>query len=595
MLLAGISAALLSAGILLLTPAALGRVLDAVGAGAAARPKLNKDATLLLGLYILGALAKLVEVCLLRLAGERIVFGLRNKLFRKLVRNDVAALDATTAGTMLSRLQSDSYDLQAVVCKELPQFITGFAETMLGFGMLFYICPQLAPVALLSVPLTVLAGLYYGRRTANFSRSLSAALARASDVASEQLSNARVVKSFSREALSETKYNEQLHAVLGHGNSVAIADGILQSWNRLVFTVKTVAILWLGGRFVVAGSLSVGGLFSFAIYTSNVAASLGKFAGGWGELIRSSGSISRVLEILRGTPTIEQTPADNLAAAVTHAVKDKHPSVTGMIEFRNVTFAYSGREETPALRNASLHIPAGSSIGICGVSGGGKSTMAALLLRFYDPTSGAVLIDGKPLHEYDLRFIRETVIGIVPQAPNLFTGTVADNIAFGKAGATEDEILQAAEDAGVMEFASQLPLGLNTQVYAGAGGGLSGGQMQRLCIARCLIGQPRILLFDEATANLDNASCAMVQTTIRRLMADGRRTVVLISHQMNIVGLSDRIAVLARGIIEEVGTHEELAAKSGSLYSKLLAADAVEHLPLSVSSSIGDSSSSEST
>jgi ABC-type multidrug transport system fused ATPase/permease subunit len=464
----------------------------------------------------------------------------------------------------LSRLQSDSYDLQAVVTKDLPQMVTGGLETVLGFAMLLYICKGLVPVVAATVPLTVLAGQYYGRRTAQYARALSGALAESSDVATEQLGGVRVVKAFARERLAERKYGAVLGRVLENGNKVAMADAVMQAWNRLVFTVKTVSILWLGGKYVAMGSLSVGGLFSFAIYTSNIAASLGKFAGGWGELLRSSGSVSRVLEILKTTPQIERPPAD----AAEEDVAALGPPVAGDIDFRGVSFAYPGREEEPALRGITFSVPAGSSVAVCGRSGGGKSTMVALLERFHEPRAGEILVDGKSLSYYDLRYLRESVIGLVPQEPVLFSGTIAENIAYGKQGATDAEIEDAARDAGVLEFAARLPQGLQTAVGPAAGS-LSGGEKQRVMIARCLCKKPKIIVLDEATSSLDTASEAMVNQTIERLMADSTRTVMLISHRLSIAKRCDKILVLERGQLRESGTHAQLE-RSGGLYSQLL-------------------------
>jgi ATP-binding cassette, subfamily B, bacterial len=540
-------------------------VLDAVAGGAAARPGLNRDAVLLLGLYVVGAAAKLAEVALLRLAGERIVFDLRERLFSKMVGQDVARLDEESAGSMLSRLQSDSYDLQAVVTKDVPAMVTGLMESALGFAMLLYICRPLFPVVAATVPLTVLAATHYGRRTAGFARALSAALARASDAATEQLSGVRVVKAFARERLAEQRYGAALADVLANGNKVAVADATLQAWNRLVFTVKTVAILWLGARYVAMGALSVGGLFSFAIYTSNIAASLGKLAGGWGELLRSSGAVSRILEILDTSPRIECPPAAAAAAAAA-----ARPPVAGDIEFRDVSFAYPTRRGHPALSGVSFSVPAGSSVALCGRSGAGKSSIVSLLERFHDPTGGSVLVDGKPLADYDLRHLRGSVIGLVPQEPVLFSGTIAENIGFGKLDATRAEVQDAARDAGVLEFVDRLPLGLDTPVGPAAGT-LSGGEKQRVMIARCLCKRPRILLLDEATSALDAVSEAMVNETIDRLMADSSRTIVLISHRLSIAKRCDRILVLERGVLRESGTHAQLET-SGGLYAELLGA-----------------------
>lgn len=564
---------MVSAGILLLTPAALGRVLDAVGAagaGAAARATLNREAAILLSLYIVGATAKLAEVALLRVAGERIVFRLRESVFGKLVRQDVARLDETSAGSMLSRLQGDTYDLQSVVTKDLPQLVTGAMEMILGFAFLFSICRELVPVVAVSVPLTVLGAQFYGRRTARFSRALSGHLAESSNVATEQLGGVRVVKAFARERLAESKYNSVLRRVLNIGSKVAVSDAVLQAWNRLVFTVNTVAILWLGSKYVALGKLTVGSLFSYILYTTNFQSACSRAASGYGELIRSSGSVSRIMEILSVSPEIEQTaeygPNDDTCMP--------GPTVVGNIEFRDVSFAYPGRELVPALSNMSFSIPAGSSVAVCGRSGGGKSTVVALLERFHNPQSGKILIDGKSLSSYDLRHLRECVIGLVPQEPVLFSGTIAENIGYGKLGATEAEIEDAARDAGVLAFANRLPQGLQT-VVGPAAGSLSGGEKQRVMIARCLCKKPKIIIFDEATSSLDAASEAMVNQTIERLMADSTKTVVLISHRLSIARRCDNILVLERGQLRESGTHAKLS-RGGGLYAQLLNASTVK-------------------
>lgn len=569
----GMLAALVAAAVILMTPAALGRVLDAVGAaGGASEAKkaLNRESTVLLVLYIAGAAAKLAEVALLRTAGEKIVFQLRKRVFGKLVRQDVARLDETSAGTMLSRLQGDTYDLQSVVTKELPQMVTGVLEMILGFAFLFTICRELVPIVAISVPLTVFGAQFYGRRTAKFSRALSGHMAESSNVATEQLGGVRVVKAFAREHLAESKYLSMLTRVLNIGNKVAYSDAVLQSWNRLVFTVNTVTILWLGSKYVALGKLTVGSLFSYILYTSNFQAASSRAAGGYGELIRSSGSVARVMEILSVSPEIEKSVSDSAEDEVPVG----GPSVAGDIEFRNVTFAYPGRFLEPALSNMSFTIPAGSSVAICGKSGGGKSTILSLLERFHNPQSGEILIDGKALSTFDLQYLRGKVLGLVPQEPVLFSGTIAENIAYGKHGATEVEIEDAARDAGVLDFTSRLPLGLET-VVGPAAGSLSGGEKQRVMIARCLCKKPKIVILDEATSSLDAASEAMVNQTIERLMADSSRTVILISHRLEIAKTCDTVFVLERGQLVESGAHAKLA-RSGGLYSDLLRAATVK-------------------
>jgi ABC-type multidrug transport system fused ATPase/permease subunit len=232
--------------------------------------------------------------------------------------------------------------------------------------------------------------------------------------------------------------------------------------------------------------------------------------------------------------------------------------------------------DSPALKNVSFSVPSGMSVALVGRSGGGKSTIVQLLQRFYDPSSGTIQVEGRPLNEYDLGYLRGYMIGVVPQDPIVFSGTIAENISFGKpGGATQSEISTAARDAGVLDFVSRLPAGLDTYVSPSAGG-LSGGEKQRVMIARCLVKNPRILLLDEATSALDAASEAMVNNTIERLMSDRRRTVVVITHRLAIAQRCDRIVVLDQGVVREVGSHTELSKNPSSVYCQLLKAQTTE-------------------
>jgi ABC-type multidrug transport system fused ATPase/permease subunit len=291
---------------------------------------------------------------------------------------------------------------------------------------------------------------------------------------------------------------------------------------------------------------------------------------GGGEVIRCGGSISRVVQILGTTPSIEQERSASKGDGENGRESERDVDIEGSIAFENVSFAYPTRKHVPALRNVSFSVPAGTSIALVGRSGGGKSTVVQLLQRFFEPSEGSVRIDGRPLNSYDLSYLRRHLVGVVPQDPVVFTGTIADNISFGKPeGATESEILVAARDAGVLEFSSRLPKGLDT-VVGPSSGGLSGGEKQRVMIARCLLKNPPVLLLDEATSALDATSEAMVNTTIERLMADRRRTVVVVTHRMSIAQRCDRVVVLDRGTVCEEGPHADLAKNPNSMYSQLL-------------------------
>jgi ATP-binding cassette, subfamily B, bacterial len=302
---------------------------------------------------------------------------------------------------------------------------------------------------------------------------------------------------------------------------------------------------------------------------------------GWGEIIRCGGSISRVIEILATKPAIEQTTDTSKIDVVGRPESTDYAHVHAEINFDSVSFAYPTRMDSPALRNISFSVPYGTSVALVGRSGGGKSTIVQLLQRFYDPSSGSIQIEGRPLNGFDLRYLRGHIIGVVPQDPVVFSGTIAENISFGKpGGASQSEIYIAARDAGVLDFASRLPAGLDTYVSPSVGG-LSGGEKQRVMIARCLVKNPKILLLDEATSALDATSEAMVNDTIERLMSDRRRTVVVVTHRLAIAQRCDRIVVLDEGVILEDGSHAELSKNRSSSYCQLLKVQTAEadHFP----------------
>ena len=516
-------------------------------------------------MYVIGACMQMVEVALMRIAGERVVASLRSRVFSSIVRADVETLDKSTTGDLMSRLSSDTTALQRVMTTDVVKMLQGALETLVACIMMAILSRQLAVMVYFMVPLSVFAGVLYGNRTSHLAKAVSTSLANASQVANEQLNGIKIVKSFARESFAERAYDEKVQDTLDLGRKSAWADGFLHGWNRLVFTVNTCAILLFGGRMVAAGNLTVGAMMAFVLYASNIMSALGKLSSGIGEVIRSGGAADRIMRILSTKPSIE-TRLSKKYADVGYGVDltaNGEESERGGVQFRNVSFKYPGVDRQ-ILKNVDFEIPAGGSVAFIGSSGAGKSTTLSLLSRFYDPQEGEILLDGQSLKDYNLMDLRQNIVGIVSQEPYIITGTVADNIAFGRQGATREDIQEAAESAGVMDFAKKLPNGLDTFVT-----NLSGGEKQRLMIARCLAKKPVIMVLDEPTSALDRKSEALVNETIEKLIHDTDRTVILISHRLSTVKYCDQILVFDGGEIVEHGSHQELLDKNGA-YRKLL-------------------------
>lgn len=562
-LILALSATLLASTITLLTPFVFGRVLDVVTSFhrisyADGVSRLNRGATRLLILYCLGALSRFAEVALVRRAGERIVAQLRARLFSAMVRADVAALDRTSTGDMLSRLSVDTAALQKVFTKDIIQLLQGVFEAIVACCLLFALCRVLSFLVYVTIPVSVGAGIWYGGRTAKMAKAVSEASAQASQVAGEQLGGVRIVKSFGREALAETRYENEVKKVLWLGKRAALADGVLQMWNRGVFSLLTFGIFYVGGLLVATGQLSVGTIISFSLYTGHLTTAAGKLSSGIGEVIRASGSVDRIMKILETKPSIERTKYSER--------KPRHGSAVesgGSLEFRRVCFKYPGSDRT-VLKNIEFKVEPRGSIAFVGASGGGKTTAVALMSRFYDPTDGEILLDGRPLREYDVREVREQFVGIVSQETYLMSGTIAENIGFGKEGATRAQIEEAAKAAGVAQFAKRLKNGLDTVVQK-----LSGGEQQRIMIARCLVKRPRIVVLDEFSSALDRASEALVNETVERLIRDGQNTVIVISHRLTTVRYCDQVLVFDNGEVVEKGRPADLLKKEGA-YRRLL-------------------------
>ncbi|MBC7457745.1 MAG: ATP-binding cassette domain-containing protein, partial [Bdellovibrionaceae bacterium] len=420
-------------------------------------------------------------------------------------------------------------------------------------GFMFYTSWKLSAVLLIIIPPVAGMAYFFGRRIRSLSKEFQATLANSSIVAEETISGLRTVKSFVQETHEVNRYQGALTSALSIARQ---RIRVISEFMTLAMVLGVTAIcfvLWFGGREVIAGSLTAGELVQFLLYLFVVAIGVGSLGSLWGDLMAGVGASQRIFEIIEREPAFPDT-----GRTLTN--------VRGEIEFSHVRFAYPTRTDIDVLTDLSFKITAGQVIAFVGMSGGGKSTIASLIPRFYDPISGMIRFDDEPMTELKPSWLREQ-IAIVSQEPILISSTIEENIRYGKPEATDAEVLDAAKSANALEFINRFPEGFKTRVGE-RGIQLSGGQKQRVAIARALLKNPKLLILDEATSNLDTASEHLVQDALKVLMKG--RTTIIIAHRLATVKDADSIFVISGGRISQMGRHEELALDKDGLYFKLL-------------------------
>jgi ABC-type multidrug transport system fused ATPase/permease subunit len=543
----------IGSGVFMVFPAAAGELIDIAKGESKWGFTLKDVGFVLVAILVLQAFTSYFRVLLFANVSEKGMADIRKALYNKLITQPIEFFDQNRVGELTSRSTADVQQLQDVLSITLAELIRQIIILVVGFIYLAWMAPQLLLVMISTFPVVIIIAMVFGRYIRKLSRKRQDKLAETSTILEETLQAISVVKAFTNEWFEHRRYGKSVDDVVTISLSFARVRGLF-----IVFIITALFgamffVLWWGATMVQAGTMKSGELVTFITLTAIIGAAVASLGDFYTQLLRAVGASERIMELLDSESEI--TLDETLPAL----------KIKGKIAFNKVEFNYPSRPDLSILNDVNLNIEAGQKIALVGASGGGKSTIVKLLLRFYTLKGGNITIDEKPISDYNLLQLRQN-IGIVPQDVILFGGTIRENIAYGKQDAAEAEIIKAAEQANAWEFINSFPEGLDT-IVGERGVQLSGGQRQRVAIARAILKNPSILLLDEATSALDAESERVVQDALNKLMEG--RTSIIIAHRLATVRDVDCIYVLEHGKIIEQGNHEELVANEKGIYTQL--------------------------
>ncbi|KAL0579611.1 ATP-binding cassette permease mdl1 [Marasmius crinis-equi] len=529
---------------------------------------------ILLAVFTVGAVANAGRSFLMKMAGQRIIARLRERTYAASLVQEVEFVEKGE-GDVLSRLNVDTSIVGESVTQNLSDGLRAVVMSFVGLGAMFFISTTLTSLMLCLVPPVSLGAFFYGRYLKKLSNKTQEAMGEMSKVATESLSALRTVQAYNAQPQEEAKFHDRVNHVLALARKEAVATGIFfgsTGWSGNVTLLallgygvfdlpvcenSNVTLLFcIGGTLVSQGQITVGDLTSLMFYTAYVGSGLQMLTSFFSSIMRGVGAGGRIFELLDREPAVSP-----------HTGVPVSPTRRGPIRFENIMFEYPSRKGVEILKDFNLELDVGESVAVVGRSGSGKSSVQSLLLRYYDPVKGKVTFDGQDIREFSVKSWRD-VIGIVPQDPILFIGTIASNIAYGNPNATREQIEKAAREANC-EFVWGMPKGFDTEIGRLS---LSGGQRQRLAIARALLKKPAILALDEATSSLDAASEHRVNDAVDKILRKRQTTCLFVAHRLSTIARAERIVVLEDGRITESGTYRQLVNNPDSRFRALMAA-----------------------
>ncbi|XP_049875054.1 ATP-binding cassette sub-family B member 10, mitochondrial isoform X2 [Pectinophora gossypiella] len=542
-------------------PFSLGKVLDIIYSSTAdlgaAREKLDSLCLMLCGVFLIGGLCNFGRVYLMSISGQRMTQALRRQVYRAIMRQEPAWFGKNSTGELVNRLSADTQLVGRNLSQNVSDGLRSLVMVGAGTGMMFYMSPSLALIGLCVVPPVSVLAVLYGRFVRGITRQLQDSLAESSELAEERISNIKTVKAFSKEELECRIYANRIENLLKLAYKESLAVGSFYGMTGLAGNTIMILVLYYGGGMVATEQLTVGNLTSFLLYAAYVGISIGGLSSFYTELNKGIGAATRLWEIIDRTPTIP----------VAGGLRPKNRP-NGEIVLEDVHYTYQG---APLIKGLNLHLLPGRSLALVGRSGCGKSTVAALILRLYNPVKGRILLDNVDIRDLDPVWLRSH-IGYVSQEPVLFSGSIKENILYGaledkdymdsdevKSDKGEADWLAAARTAHLHEIVRD-GSGWERQVGA-RGEQLSGGQKQRVAIARAIVKNPKILILDEATSALDSYSEFLVDKALKEISRD--RTVLTIAHRLSTIQAADEVAVLENGVIVEQGPYADLMMRDG--------------------------------